>query len=277
MKATYPCRPKRIGTYLFLILISFFFLLPLYVLIDTALKSFSEVSVTNMWALPTHPTLEPFKIAFLKLAPNLLNSFILTIPATLVSSLLGSITGYVLCKWKFRGANLIFILILFGMFIPYQSVLIPLVQLLSELRLYSTRIGLILVHIIYGLPLTTLIFRNYYTEIPDELLEASYLDGLGIIGIYRKIIFPVSIPAFVVVIIMQFTSIWNEFLFAITVTPDPSMQPVTVALQNMAGSQIVEWNVQMAGALLVALPTLLVYIFLGKYLIRGILSGSVKG
>ncbi len=206
-----------------------------------------------------------------------MNSFYLVVPATLLSALLGSMNGYVLSKWKFRGANILFPLLLFGMFIPYQSILIPLVRVLQKIHLYGTRGGLIFVHVVYGIPICTLIFRNYYAAIPDELVEASKIDGAGILGIYASILFPLSLPGFVVVMIWQFTSIWNDFLFAVIITSRSSMQPVTVALYNLAGSYSVEWNVQMAGALIAALPTLLLYIFLSRYFMRGLLAGSVKG
>jgi glucose/mannose transport system permease protein len=270
-------KKKKTGLYLILILISLFFLLPVYVILVNSLKSFEEVNESTMWLLPIKATLKAFEKAAEKLAPNFLNSLLLTVPATLISCLLGSLNGYVLTKWKFKGANLIFILMLFGMFIPYQSILIPLVQFLQKIGLYGKLWGLIIVHVVYGLPITTLIFRNYYSEVPDELLEAAYVDGQGILGIYLRIIFPLSMPAFIVVIIWQFTNIWNEFLFAVTITQDPTTQPITVALNNLAGSYIKEWNVQMAGAFLAAIPTLLIYIFLGKFFIRGLLAGSVKG
>ncbi len=267
---------SRTLLYLILILASAFFLLPVYLLLVTGLKSFQEVNLSTMWSLPRSFTLESFAMAFNKLLPNLMNSFYLTIPATVISAFIGSVNGYILSKWKFKGADIIFPLILFGMFIPYQSVLIPLVQFLNTIHLYGTIPGLILAHVIYGLPITTLIFRNYFAEVPDELIEASMIDGCGIYSIYLRILLPISMPGFVVVIIWQFTNIWNEFLFALTITPDPSIQPITVALQNLAGSQIVEWNVQMAGALMAALPTLIVYIVLGRFFIRGLLAGSVK-
>jgi glucose/mannose transport system permease protein len=196
--------------------------------------------------------------------------------------LLGSINGYILSKWKFRGSDVLFPLLLFGMFIPYQSILIPMVQVLSKIpwfggSLYGTIPGLIFVHVVYGIPITTLIFRNYYAAVPTELVEASRIDGASIFGVYRHILFPLSIPGFVVVMIWQFTSIWNDFLFAVTVTSSPDVQPITVGLNNLAGSYIVEWNVQMAGSLLAALPTLAVYIFLGRFFMRGLLAGSLKG
>jgi glucose/mannose transport system permease protein len=198
--------------------------------------------------------------------------------------LLGSLNGYVLSKWKFKGSETLFTLILFGMFIPYQSILVPLVQTLAAIpfptisgKLYGSIPGLIFTHVVYGIPITTLIFRNYYANVPKELVEAGQIDGANFFGVYKDIILPLSIPGFVVVAIWQFTSIWNEFLFGLILTNDPRLRPVTVSLQNMSGSQYTEWNVQMAGALIVALPTLLVYIFLGKYFLRGLLAGSLKG
>jgi glucose/mannose transport system permease protein len=211
------------------------------------------------------------------LAPNFLNSLYLAVPATLLSAMLGSINGYILAKWKFRGADVLFPLILFGMFIPYQSILIPLVQVTQWLGLYGSIPGLIFVHVVYGIPITTLIFRNYYATIPNDLLESAKIDGAGMLGIYRHILAPISAPGFVVVLIWQFTSVWNEFLFAVVITSKPAVQPITVALNNLAGSFIVEWNVQMAGALLAALPTLLVFVFLGRYFMRGLLAGALKG
>jgi glucose/mannose transport system permease protein len=165
---------------------------------------------------------------------------------------------------------------LFGMFIPYQSVLIPLFQFINDIKLGGRLGGLVLAHVIYGLPITTLIFRNYYAEVPTEMLEAGFIDGAGFFGVYRWILFPLSLPGFVVVIIWQFTQIWNEFLFAVTLTNEGS-QPITVALALLAGGEAVNWNLPMAGAVLAALPTLLVYVLLGRYFIRGLLAGSVKG
>jgi glucose/mannose transport system permease protein len=163
------------------------------------------------------------------------------------------------------------------MFIPYQSILIPLIQWLQSIHLYGTIWGLITVHVIYGLPITSLIFRNYFANLPDELLEAARIDGAGLIRIFTRVMLPLAKPAFVVVGIFQFTNIWNDFLFGVTILPNPQAQPVTVALNNLSGSYSVDWNVVMAGAVVVALPTALVYIFLGRYFIRGLLAGSVKG
>jgi glucose/mannose transport system permease protein len=267
---------QKIFTYLILFLFSIFFLIPIYLLVTTSFKSFAEVSINRMWILPQSLSFEGFKEAFAKLAPNVLNSFYLVIPATLISALLGSLNGYVLSHWKFKGADTLFALILFGMFIPYQSVLFPLVQFMQSIGLYGSIPGLILVHIVYGLPITTLMFRNYYQNVPEALSDAAKVDGANIFSIYRYIFLPISIPSFVVVFIWQFTNIWNEFLFAVTLTQTKS-QPITVALTNLAGSQVVEWNVQMSGAIITALPTLLVYIIFGRYFIKGMLAGSVKG
>jgi glucose/mannose transport system permease protein len=256
--------------------LSAFFLLPVWVMLITGLKAFSEVSLSRMWDLPSGIYFDNFAAAFDALAPNLLNSVMLAVPAALISALFGSMNGYILSKWKFRGSDLIFAAFLFGMFIPYQSVLIPLVQFLSMIGLVGGIPGLILVHVVYGIPITTLIFRNYYATVPTELIESGRIDGAGFFGIYRHIILPLSIPGFAVVLIWQFTNIWNEFLFALILTR-PATWPVTVALNNLAGSQIVEWNVQMAGALLAALPTLVIYIILGRFFLRGLMAGALKG
>ena len=268
--------PARVAIYAILILVSILFLVPVYMVLVTSFKSIDQVSIDTMWNFPTSFTLQSFARAIEKLLPNFINSVLLVVPATAISAILGSLNGYVLSKWHFRGANIIFPLMLFGMFIPYQAILIPLVQFLQSIRLYGNIVGLILVHVVYGLPITTLIFRNYYAEVPTEMLEAGSIDGAGFFGLYWFILIPISLPGFVVVIIWQFTQIWNEFLFGVVITNTGS-QPITVALQNLAGSQIVEWNVQMAGAFLTALPTLLVYILLGRYFIRGLLAGSIKG
>lgn len=265
--------------YIPLILMAIFYLIPMYVILVTGFKSFEEVSLRTMWNLPQRLALDNYIEAFSKLAPFLLNSFIMVVPAAILSSFLGSLNGYVLAKWKFKGADIIFPLILFGMFIPYQSILIPLVvftnTIMNPLGLSGIP-SLILAHVIYGIPITTLTFRNYYASLPNELIEAARMDGADMLGVYRHILLPISIPSFVVVLIWQFTSAWNDFLFAVALTSHATW-PVTVALNNMAGSQIIAWNIQMAGSLLAALPTLLVYLFLGNYFMRGLLAGSLKG
>lgn len=262
--------------YLILAALSVLFLIPVYVMLVTSLKPFEDVSFATMWQLPDSIHFESYRVAFSKLFPNLMNTIYLVVPATLLSALLGSLNGYVLSKWKFKGSEWVFTAILFGMFIPYQSILIPLIQFIQAIGLYNSIPGLILVHVVYGIPITTLMFRNFYASIPQSMIESAQIDGAGFIRVYRHIMIPLSITGFVVVAIWQFTNIWNEFLFAVTITAT-DQQPIMVALQNLAGSQVVQWNVQMAGALLAALPTLLVYILLGKFFIRGLLAGSVKG
>ncbi|MFZ5878677.1 MAG: carbohydrate ABC transporter permease [Chloroflexota bacterium] len=282
-------RLVRNWLYIPLILMAIFYLLPMYVMLVTGFKSFAEIDLKTMWNLPSGIHFDNFIEAFSKLSPHLWNSFLMVIPAALISSALGSLNGFILAKWKFRGADVIFPFILFGMFIPYQSILIPLVVFMRTITMpvgeFFQSIGmdfpvslaaLALAHIIYGIPITTLTFRNYYASLPQELLEAAKIDGADMLGIYRYILLPISIPSFVVVLIWQFTSAWNDFLFAVVLTGNEHW-PITVALNNMAGSQIIAWNVQMAGSLLAALPTLLVYIFLGRYFLRGLLAGSLKG
>jgi len=276
---------SRVILYVVLIFFAIFYLMPVYVLLVTSFKSFTEVSLRGMWDLPKKISFESFVQAWKGnpsrglrgLSQNFMNSIYLVIPATIISALLGSMNGYVLTKWKFKGADVIFPLLLFGMFIPYQSILIPLVQVLQKTKLYGSIPGLIFVHSVYGIPITTLIFRNYYATIPSEIIEAAKIDGAGFAGIYRRIVFPVSMPGFAVVMIWQFTSIWNDFLFGLVVAPNPAVQPITVALNNLAGSYFVEWNIQMAGALITAIPPLLVYIFLGRFFMRGLLAGSLSG
>jgi glucose/mannose transport system permease protein len=217
----------------------------------TSFKPFNQVDLKTMWSLPLNGLhIENFIAGYKQLAPNINNSLMMVIPEAILSALLGSLNGYLLAKWKFRGSNLVFSLILFGMFIPYQSILIPLVKFMQAIKLYGDIPGLILVHIIYG--------------------------GADLMGLYRYIMFPLSAPSFAVVIIWQFTQAWNEFLFAVILT-NQSHWPVTVALNNLAGSQLVQWNVLMAATLLAALPTLLVYLFLGRYFLRGLMAGALKG
>ncbi|MGB2965286.1 MAG: carbohydrate ABC transporter permease [Anaerolineales bacterium] len=268
---------NRFLIYFVLIVFVLIFLTPAYLVVITSFKSPDQIELSRVWELPSPWYFLSFVDAWETFAPNLKNSAMLVVPATILSAILGSLNGYVLSKWKFRGSNILFQLMLFGMFIPYQSILIPLFQFLDRVGLYGTIPGLVMVHVVYGLPITTLIFRNYYAEVPTEMIEAGKIDGAGFFKIYSKIVFPISLPGFVVVIIWQFTQIWNEFLFAVTLTSGTGNTPITVALQNLAGGRAVQWNLPMAGSIMAALPTLLVYLFLGRYFIRGLLAGSVKG
>ena len=266
---------RRSWVYLPLTMMALFYLVPMFVMLNTGFKSFAEISLATMWKLPASLSIENFVAAWDALSPNLWNSVIIVVPAATISSLLGSINGFVLSKWKFKGANVVFPLLLFGMFIPYQAILIPLVTFMSNIGLAGGTWGLVIVHVIYGIPITTLIFANFFRTIPDTLLEAAKVDGAGIYTIFRRIMIPLSVPAFVVVYIWQFTSAWNDFLFAVVLT-NTEHWPVTVALNNLAGSQIIAWNVQMAASFLAAVPTLLIYIFLGRYFLQGMMSGALK-
>lgn len=264
---------------IYLVLIAFcaFYLMPFYVMIVTGLKPYVDVNVTRMWELPTSPTLEGVIAAWERVAPNFRNSIVITIPAALISAFIGSINGYIFAKWRFPGSDTIFILFLVGMFLPYQGILIPLVRTLQIFGLYGTTPGLIMVHCIFGIPITALLFRGYYAGIPNELLDAGKIDGCSFFGIYRHILLPISMPAFAVVLLWQFTSIWNDFLISLVVLSNPRQAPINVAVQNIAGSWSVEWNVQMSAALIAALPTVVVYLLLGKLFMRGLLAGSLKG
>ena len=266
----------KTGLYALLLLFTMFFLVPMYVMLVTGFKAFDEVSLKTMWDLPTSLNTENFQLAFEKLKPFLWNSLRLVIPTAFISAFVGSMNGYILTKWRFPGTAVIFPLILFGMFIPYQAILIPMVQFMNWSGLYGNVPGLALVHIIYGIPITTLIFRGYYASVPTEMVEAARIDGANLLQTYTHIFLPISIPAFVVVLIWQFTSSWNDFLFAVALT-SPENWPIMVALNNMAGSQIIAWNVQMAASFLAAVPTLVVYMVLGRYFLRGLMSGALKG
>lgn len=268
--------PARAWLYILLLVMSLFYLLPMYVMLVTGFKSFDEVSLRTMWNLPSGLAFDNFVAAYEQLAPHLWNSLRLVIPTAAISAMLGSINGFILTRWRFPGADIVFPLLLFGMFIPYQSVLIPLVQFMRTTGLYGSIPGLALTHIIYGIPITTLTFRSYYITVPKEMVEAARIDGAGLLETYYHIFLPVSAPAFVVVLIWQFTAAWNDFLFAVVLT-SPENWPITVALNNLAGSQIIAWNVQMAASLVAAIPTLIIYIFLGRYFLRGLMSGALKG
>ena len=270
-------RLSRAPIYLLLVAFSAFYLLPFYVMIITGLKPYQDLNVTRMWELPKGIHLEGFTEGWRWVAPNFRNSAMITIPAALLSSVLGSMNGYIFAKWRFPKSDLIFILFLVGMFLPYQGILIPLVRTLQIVHLYGSPIGLILVHCIFGIPITALLFRSYSVGIPNELVDASKIDGCGFFGIYRRVLLPISMPAFGVVLLWQFTSIWNDFLIGLVVLSSPRLAPINVAVQNIAGSWSVEWNVQMSAALIAAAPTIIVYLTLGKLFMRGLLAGALKG
>lgn len=259
-----------------LVLLAALFMIPIYVIVMAGLRPAHQSSATHMWQLPSELDLSGITQAWAALGPNFGVSLAMALPATILSSLIGALNGYVFAKLTFRRANLVFAFLLLGMFIPYQVILVPLVRFLQEVGLYGTVPGLVLVHVIYGIPVTTLIFRNYYTQLPTEILEAGRVDGASDLAVFRRILLPLSLPGFVVCGIFQFTNIWNDFLFGITVVPDPTRQPITAALNNLAGNFSVQWNAVMSGALIAAVPTALAYVLLGRYFVRGLTAGAVK-
>jgi glucose/mannose transport system permease protein len=266
--------------YAVLIVFVIIILIPLYVILVTSLKPASDVNASSAWSLPTRLSLDGWSSAWSTLAPSMYRSLILATSVAVISAALGALNGFVFAKWTFPGSQTIFTLFLFGMFIPYQAVMIPLQGMFLTLQDGAPWIDgivkLIMAHCIYGIPICSLIFRNYYaTAVPNEILEAAKVDGAGMLRVLRSIVLPISAPAFVVAMIWQFTSAWNDFLFALFLTTRNN-GPVTYALNELAGGQNPDYNSIMAGVLLASLPTLLVYVLLGRYFIGGLMSGSVK-
>ena len=277
----------RIAIYAVLLLFVVYYLLPLYVMLVNSVKPLDEIRQGDMLALPKLFTLEPWASAWSTaqigvqptgLRPYFLNSIIMVVPAVAASTLLGALNGYVLTKWRFPGDNLVFTLMLLSCFIPFQIVLIPSARILGLIGLAGTVTGLVLIHAVYGLGFTTLFFRNYYEAFPTELVRAAQIDGASFFQIFRRILLPSSGPIIVVTVIWQFTNIWNDFLFGSSFSSVDSI-PVTVALNNLVNSStgVKEYNVHFAGAILAALPTLVVYIVSGRYFVRGLMAGAVKG
>jgi glucose/mannose transport system permease protein len=276
----------RTFIYVTLLVFALFYLLPFFVMLVNSLKPLSEITGGNMMALPQDWTLAPWASAWSTaqigveptgLRPYFLNSILMVVPAVAISTVLGALNGYVLTKWRFRGDTILFGLMLFSCFIPFQIVLIPMAMILGKIGLAGTVPGLVLVHVVYGIGFTTLYFRNYYAAFPTELVRAAMIDGAGFFRIFWRIMLPVSGPITVVSIIWQFTNIWNDFLFGASF--GGQSQPMTVALNNLVQSStgVKEYNVHFAGAILAALPTLFVYIVAGRYFVRGLMAGSVKG
>ena len=272
--------------YVTLLVFALFYLVPLFVMVVNSLKPLSEITGGNMMALPEQWTVEPWLKAWSTaqigveptgLRPYFINSLVMVVPAVIISSVIGAINGYVLTKWRFKGDTIIFGLMLFSCFIPFQIVLIPMAMVLGKLGLSGSVGGLILVHVVYGIGFSTLYYRNYYAAFPTELVRAAMIDGAGFFQIFWRIMLPVSGPITVVCVIWQFTNIWNDFLFGVSFGGQD--QPMTAALNNLVQSStgVKEYNVHFAGAILAALPTLLVYIVAGRYFVRGLMAGSVKG
>ncbi len=278
---------QRAALWAVLLMFAAWFLTPLYVMLVTSLKDMAQVRDGSLLSLPTAPGFDAWAKAWSSactgiecggLKPFFINSALLAVPAVLISTAIGALNGYVLSKWKFRGSEWMFALMLFGVFMPMQVVLLPMSQSLGWLGLASSLYGLILVHVVAGIPSTTLFFRNYYIGLPDELIKAAMLDGANFWRIFLRIVLPLSTPILVVTLIWQFTNIWNDFLYGVVFSGADS-KPITVGLNNLANtsSSVKEYNVDMAAALIAALPTLFVYIVAGKYFVRGLTAGAVKG
>ncbi|WP_430439772.1 carbohydrate ABC transporter permease [Shinella sp.] len=270
-----------------LILFAIYYLLPLYVMLVNSLKPLEEIRQGGMLNLPQVWTIEPWLQAWSTaqigvqptgLRPFFINSILMVVPAVAISTIVGALNGYVLTKWQFKGSNVFFGLLLLSCFIPFQIVLIPMARILGWIGLAGSLWGLILVHVVYGIGFTTLYFRNYYENFPTELVRAAQIDGASFFQIFYRILLPSSGPIIVVSVIWQFTNIWNDFLFGASFS-GASTTPMTVALNNLVQSStgVKEYNVHFAGAILAALPTLIVYIVSGRYFVRGLMSGAVKG
>ncbi len=270
-----------------LIVVSVYYLIPLYVMVVTSLKGMPEIRIGNIFAPPLEITFEPWVRAWSQactglscngLSPGFWNSVRITVPSVLVSIAIASVNGYALANWRFRGADTFFTILIFGAFIPYQVMLYPIVIILREIGVYGTLTGLVIVHSIFGMPILTLLFRNYFTSLPEELFKAARVDGAGFWGIYFKIMLPMALPIFVVAIILQVTGIWNDFLFGVVYTK-PDVWPMTVQLNNIVNSVqgVKEYNVNMAATILTGLVPLVIYFVSGKLFVRGIAAGAVKG
>ncbi|HKQ23393.1 MAG TPA: carbohydrate ABC transporter permease [Burkholderiales bacterium] len=261
--------------------------MPLFVMLSTSVKTLEDIRAGNLIALPMEITFEAWAKAWSSactgvdcsgLKKNFWNSVSFVVPAVLISTLIGAFNGYVLTMWRFRGSDPLFTLLMIGCFIPFQVVLLPMAQTLGALGIANSTTGLIFVHVVYGLAFTTLFFRNFYVSVPDELTKAARIDGAGFFRIFWRIILPLSPPIIVVCVIWQFTQIWNDFLFGV-VFSSGERQPITVALNNLVNTStgVKEYNVDMSAAIIAALPTLFVYVVAGKYFVRGLTAGAVKG
>ncbi|MDD0975050.1 carbohydrate ABC transporter permease [Pseudomonas fontis] len=269
---------SRLAIYATLIAACAVYLIPLVVMLLTSFKSPDDIRTGNLLSWPEVITGIGWIKAWDTVGGYFWNSVKITLPAVVISTLLGALNGYVLSMWRFRGSQLFFGLLLFGCFLPFQTVLLPASFTLGKLGLASTTTGLVLMHIVYGLAFTTLFFRNYYTSVPNALVQAARLDGAGFFTIFGKILLPMSVPIIMVCLIWQFTQIWNDFLFGV-VFASGDAQPITVALNNLVNTStgVKEYNVDMAAAMIAGLPTLLVYVLAGKYFLRGLTAGAVKG
>jgi len=269
-------KAPRLLVYLISIIACIFYLLPLYTVLNVSIKTAQELT----WG-PVIPAQSVYLGAYLEawrqISDPFFNSVRMTLPATIISTFLGSLSGFAFFRFNFKGRDLLLFLLVLGFYVPPQAILIPLVKFIADIGLFGTIQGLILTHVAYGMPITTLLFKNYYESIPKDILDSAEIDGAGLGMMYRKIILPLSLPGFAVVLIFQFTNIWNEFLFGLVLTQGRFSQPVTVAIANLKGTTLAAWNVQMAGALMGALPVVLFYLFATKLVVKGLMAGAIKG
>ena len=279
--------PRNIMLYGALIVAALYYLLPLYVMVVTSLKGMPEIRLGNIFSPPVEITFEPWVKAWATactglncdgLSRGFWNSVRITVPSVILSILIASVNGYALANWRFKGGDIFFTILIVGAFIPYQVMLYPIVIILREMGIYGTLKGLVIVHTIFGMPILTLLFRNYFASVPEELFKAARVDGAGFWGIYFKIMLPMSLPIFVVAMIIQVTGIWNDFLFGVVYTK-PDVYPMTVQLNNIVNSVqgTKEYNVNMAATILTGLVPLIIYFASGKLFVRGIAAGAVKG
>ncbi len=267
---------KSLLIYIPLLLLVLFYTFPIFALVNTSLKTTQEIKYGPM-QLPQKATLESYSAAMKRLVNPLINSAKMSLLATFISSGIGSMTGYMFSKFKFKGSNILFLVIIIGFYIAPQSILIPLVLFMGKMGLYNSVASLVLTHTAYGVPITTMLFKNYYDNIPDELVDSAIVDGCDIPRIYTSIFLPLSLPGFAVVGIFQFTNIWNEFLFGLTLTQGVNSQPITVAVSNLKGTTVAAWNQICAGAIISTLPVVVIYVVLMNLIVKGLLMGSVKG
>lgn len=279
--------PGRVGIYAFLVVAALFFLVPLYIMIVTSLKTMPEIRLGLLFNLPSEPTIQPWIDALFNactgleckgLSPGFLNSVKITVPSVIVSIICASINGYALTYWPYKGANLLFALLIFGAFVPYQVVIYPLIIGLSWAGLFASLPGIVIIHTIFGMPLLTLLYRNFYASLPVELFKAARVDGAGFWRIFFMIMVPMSVPITIVAVILQVTGIWNDFLFGVVFAGRPNW-PMTVQLNNIVNSTtgVREYNINMAATILTAAVPLIVYFVSGRWFVRGIAAGAVKG
>ncbi|MBS0372812.1 MAG: carbohydrate ABC transporter permease [Proteobacteria bacterium] len=290
MSVAHTAGASKLGRFIIyglLALVCLYYLMPLFVMLSTSLKSLDEIRAGNLLSLPGEFRTDAWVKAWDSACTGVQceglkgffwNSVSFVVPAVVISTMIGAFNGYALTMYRFRGSDLVFGMLMIGCFIPFQVVLLPMAQTLGALGIANSTLGLVFVHVVYGAAFTTLFFRNYYVTIPDELVKAAKIDGAGFLRIFFSIILPLSVPIIVVSVIWQFTQVWNDFLFGV-VFSSGDRQPITVALNNLVNTStgVKEYNVDMAAAIIAALPTLLVYIVAGKYFVRGLTAGAVKG